>query len=122
MDYFTDIGRLCEMSLVELHERVEIMKSEKIEEEQMRRQKIVEAKVEKEQQLMQKLRNISRLRAQSGMDATKRRAEVCVCVGSTVFRSAPFDEFVFFFLSRRPSSLPNKRKQLRQSSSKISRL
>jgi hypothetical protein len=38
------------------------MRAEKIEEEQRRRQTIVAAKVEKETALLQKLRNISRLR------------------------------------------------------------
>ncbi len=40
----------------------QVMRAEKIEEEQRRRQTIVAAKVEKETALLQKLRNISRLR------------------------------------------------------------
>ena len=45
------------------------MRAEKIEEEQRRRQTIVAAKVEKETALLQKLRNISRLRCGAGPDA-----------------------------------------------------
>jgi hypothetical protein len=64
------------MSLVELRERVAVMKSEVAEEQAKRRQQIVAAKVEKEAALLQKLRNISRLRAQSGHDATQRKIQV----------------------------------------------
>ncbi|XP_071946919.1 cilia- and flagella-associated protein 99-like [Antedon mediterranea] len=66
---------LSEMSIAELKERLCLMKSKQLEEEENKRDTILEAKEAKEQMLMEKLEQISRHRIAEGQLASKKQVE-----------------------------------------------
>lgn len=78
------LGLLDEMSMDELHERIEILASEREEELRLRSEKIAAAKIEKESALERKLQGISRIRALAGEQASQRKSETRQSTAKTI--------------------------------------
>ena len=70
----TGQGFLYEMSLDELHERLQIAHAEREEEARLNSEKIIALKLQKQDEMQLKLKNISRIRALAGEQAQERKA------------------------------------------------